>query len=128
MDLTWEKLRKVCKFVDGSGEPYAGKLARTVRWKRDRCQLKPLFKEFNHGAGSRSNYTPNVDFAFNSIEHEQVFPSLFSVAELKGNLIVSVVGRIAKPPNTTLMSTTGLPKRSISDYEFYEWLRGFTFG
>ena len=33
--------------------------------------VKPLFlfKKFNHGAGSRSNYTPNVDFAFNSIEH-----------------------------------------------------------
>jgi hypothetical protein len=73
-------------------------------------------KRFNHGAGSRSNYTPNVDFAFNSIEHGSLNIKLFSVAQLNSNIIVSVIW--AK-------STT---KRSLSDSDFFEWLRGFTDG
>lgn len=40
------------------------------------------------GAFLAMHYTPSVEFAFNSIEHEQLATSLFSVAELKGNLIV----------------------------------------
>lgn len=31
--------------------------------------LYPKGKDFNHGTGTRSNYTPNVDLAFISVEH-----------------------------------------------------------
>jgi hypothetical protein len=48
-------------------------------------------KEFNHGAGSRSNYTPNVEFAFNSLEHDQIITRLFSVGQLKANICASVI-------------------------------------
>ena len=40
------------------------------------------------GAFLAMHYTPNVDFAFNSVEHEQLLKSLFSEAQLKVNLIV----------------------------------------
>jgi len=60
------------------------------------------------GAFLAMHYTPNVDFAFNSLEHDQIITRLFSVGQLKGNIFASVIG--AKP-------TT---KRSLSDDEFFE--------
>lgn len=56
------------------------------------------------GAFLAMHYTPNVDFAFNSIEHCSLNIRLFSVAPLNYNIIASIIG--AKP-------TT---KRSFSDY------------
>jgi len=37
--MSFKDIKKVCKFVAVFGEPYAGKLARTVRRKANRCQI-----------------------------------------------------------------------------------------
>jgi len=59
------------------------------------------------GAFLAMHYTPNVDFAFNSIEHGSLNIRLFSVAQLNSNIIASVIW--AKP-------TT---KISLSDSYFF---------
>lgn len=64
------------------------------------------------------HYQPHVDFAFDSVEHELIKTNLFSVNELKYNLInLGIVTKQTKALN-----------KSLSDSEFLEWLRGFTDG
>ena len=60
----------------------------TYLWNFGSLLATCLIIQILTGAFLAMHYTAHVDFAFNSIEHDKLITSLFSVAKLAANLVV----------------------------------------